>query len=457
MNTIIEKKPDELFKSLCVLAAQKSWGEARDAAEQLANRGAQGAWLDLAFDLADGLKSLYQVTDDLFSLGERSLSDTEIKTIEYARKWVGTQLNISAPTLIIEICAEGTPLHAITGINGFGFIAASENALQDKSLLVHEITHCSLMSRSLFLDEGLATLLQHRFNENEEFLQKQKYWDRPSLAALVETDWSNDPYFSKIIPTKSDSSDLSDQDLRVHELAAHLIAKIIKEKSLSFLVNNWASLKSQLREGRSAVVMKEIFSVDLWKIDTEFFVTKAAIINPPSDRSLTDVSVQVLAEEDKETAAIWLPFARVQAYRNDEGLVALIKLLIVLGNNREDPNAGSVYRSEALVAIDWSKSRNIDQMSIAIFNAYIYVLKLRSAGHAIAMRTNGIEAHKAFRELLSNYPENPSVIIASARTQIRSIHDFMPISDWREKLKNLHSDPLFSRAVEELLAHSRFL
>ncbi len=458
MDTIIEKSPNQLFKSLCILVANKSWQEARDVAEQLANKGAQGAWLDLAFDLADGLKNLFQVSEDLFSLGNAPLSTTEIENIIESREWVSQQLGTKKPTLLIDVCAEGTPLHAITGINGFGFIAASNSSLLDKSLLVHEITHCSLMSRAIFLDEGLATLLQHRYNNSEDVFKKQLYWNRPSLAGLIEADWSNDPYFSKVTPITNNSSDLSQHDLRVHELAAYMVDQMVQKTSLATIVSTWPTLKSQLREGKTAEVIKKLFSIDLWEYDHTFLKVSSPDITSPSDNdSLMSIATKALLNEDKKSAELWLPIARITAFENDKALEALIMLLITLGNNREDPVGSTAYRSEAMVAIHWASTRNIDEISKKLFNAYTYVLKLRSAGHAIALRTNGMKAHQAFQNLLENHPNNSLIIITSAKSQIRSVHDFMPIKDWREKLEKIKSEGVYANAADTLLNHSRFL
>ncbi|OEK07536.1 hypothetical protein A8C32_17215 [Flavivirga aquatica] len=459
MKTFIKQSPRQIFKSICVFSAQGLWFKAREVAEELTNRGASGLWLDLAFDLADGLRKIRQISSELFVLNNQALTLEEKNIIEEASYWVSDKLKQEPATLIIDVSLQGSPIHAITGINGFGFISASRSDLVNKSLMVHEITHCTLMSRSLFLDEGLATLFQDQVSD-EKLLIEPKYWDRPSLAALIEMDWSNDPYFSNILPTNKHASDPLKNDLRVHFLAATIVDLMIRKNSVTDLVKVFQQLKPQLREGRSPTVIKELFSIDLWQLDAEIINNTTLSFHPPSNNSIIGVASKILAEEDMEEAKLWLPTARIKAYESVEALIALIKILIVLGNNRKEPIKGLPYRTEALVAMNWfeSKSNNDHNETLDLIQAYKYVFKLRNAGHAIELRTIGTQASNAFKELLLKYPEQPQIIVACARAQIRIDYYLISQSEWTEKLKMVKSIPSYEKAVNMLIEeHSRFI
>jgi len=369
--------------------------------------------------------------------------------------WVSNKLNLPPATLIINVSPEGTPLHAITGINGFGFIAVSRSTLPDKSLLVHEITHCTLMSRAIFLDEGLATLLQYEANDLE-VPSALFYWDRPSIAALIEIDWSDDPYFAKIVPGVSNATGPLDNDGRAHNLGAYIIKTMIEKKSLKEVIQALPKLKTSLREGKSAAVFKEIFSLDLWAIDKKIIQDSSIEILPPSEDSLLQIAPRVMAEEDRDLAALWLPYARLMAYEDTDSLVAMIKLLILLGNTRENPNEGAWYRIEALAAMHWAETKNLNEITKDFFEGYKHVFKLRNAGHAIELRTVGVLASKAFEELLVKYPDNPEVIIATAKAQIKTDHEILPMEDWKKKLAEVSMNPVYENAVKLLLEHERF-
>jgi|GEM_PF-5130720 len=456
MKTLIKQSPRQLFNSLFTFASQESWFKAREITEELTNRGASGLWLDLAYDLADGLKKIIKVSDNIFVLNDKILEPQERIILEEACYWVTERLQLEIPILLIEISPEGTPIHAITGIDGLGYIAASRSSLNDKSLVIHEITHCVLMSRSLFLDEGLATLFQHQVN-NKNVSTEPEYWDRPSLAALVEMDWSNDPYFLKIIPNKNDSGDPLKIDLRVHLLAATVVDRIIQKNSLSQLVEAFQKIKPQLREGRTSAVVKELFSLDLWELDAEIIKNSSLLVKPPTNDSITEIATKILAEDNIEAAKLWLPIARINAFEDINVLIALIKILIVLGNTRKKPAEGLPYRTEALVAMNWLESKSNRNDELDIFKAYKFVFKLRNAGHAIELRSIGVQASNAFKDLLLKYPENPQVILASAKAQIRTEYDMISESEWTEKLKIVQVIPLFKNAIRILLEeHTRF-
>ncbi|WP_149626402.1 hypothetical protein [Aquimarina sp. RZ0] len=459
METLIEKTPRQLFKSLFVFAAQESWIKAREIAEELTNRGAQGLWLNLAFDLADGFKKITRLSDKLFLLGNNVLIPEEITLIEEALTWVQDKLQLPIPLLIIDICPDGTPLHTVTGINGLGFIASSKSDIKNKDLMIHEITHCNLMSRSLFLDEGLATLFQYQAL-NDKVLKEVKYWDRPSLSALVEIEWRNDPYFSRVLPANNYNSidHSSNSDLRVHFLAAFLIEKMIQKTSLNTLVQTFKKIKPKLREGRGAKVFQDIFSIDLWALDLEIIKSMEVAIKPPSNEATLEVATKALAENDEETANLWLPIARIKAYESNDDLIALIKILIVLGNRREKPSERAHYRTEALAAMNWLESKETNDRILDFFDAYKYLFKIRNAGHAIEIGALSAQASKVFKALLLKNPEDPEIIIASAKAQIRAKYDFISFSDWKEMLKKTKSYPQFKKAVDILKAeHSRFV
>lgn len=451
------RSPRELYEDLCYATVNESWVEAKSIAEELANRGAQGVWLNMAFDLADGLKKLTPYSKHLYFMGEEELSQKEIQTLQESQQWVSEQLNISSATIILDIAPEGTPLHAITGINGFGCVVASKSMLTNKPLLVHEITHCSLMSRALFLDEGLATYLQHEVN-GETLSNENTYWDRPSIAALLEIDWSDDPYFLKILNPIKDPSTLEEADLRVHHLAAYLVKTILEKNTISAFAKALTRLKAQLREGKSAEVFKTLFSVDVWEMDhTILKNSQPDIPKPSATETLTEIAASALAEENKEIAKLWLPYARVMAFDDKEALISLIKLLILLGNTRENPREGAPFRSEALAAMHLAESKGIDAKSQAFFDGYKHVFKIRSAGHTIELRSVGVIASKVFRDLLLKYPDDPEIIIATAKAQIKTDYDLISMEDWHQKLTPLASNPHYAGSANFFLKHERFV
>ncbi|MFT5892610.1 MAG: hypothetical protein ACI9Y7_002722, partial [Dokdonia sp.] len=410
-----------------------------------------------AFDIADGLKKLTPYSKYLYFMGEEELSQEEIQTLQESQQWVSEQLDIPSATIILDIAPEGTPIHAITGINGFGCIVASKSTLTNKPLLVHEITHCSLMSRALFLDEGLATFFQHEVN-GETVSYGQTYWDRPSIAALIEIDWSDDPYFLKVLNPLNDPSTLEEADLRVHHLGTHVIKAILEKNTISDFAKALPRLKAQLREGKTAEVFKSLFSVDVWEMDLAILKNSQPDISKPTDTdTLTEIAVSALALEDKEVAKLWLPYARIMAYDNTEDLISLIKLLILLGNTRENPREGSPYRSEALAAMELAESRGIDAKSQEFFDGYKIAFKLRNAGHSIELRSVGVLASKAFQDLLLKYPDDPEIIIATAKAQIKTDYDLVSMEDWHQKLTPLVSNPLYAGSAKFFLEHERFV
>lgn len=456
MKTLTEQSPRQLFKSICVFATQELWFKAREVAEELINRGASGVWSNLALDLADGLKKITQISDEIFVLNNEILTPLEKKTIEEASNWVSNKLKQEKPTLIIDVCTKEVPIHAVTGIANLGYISVNRTTLKDIPLLVHEITHCTLMSRSLFLDEGLATLFQDQVSD-KQLLEEPEYWDRPSLAALVEIDWSNDPYFLKILPSDEYDSDPLKNDLRVHFLAATVINRFLRKNSLPKLAEIFQKIKPQLREGRSPTVIKDFFSIDLWELDVEIIKNSTFSLDPPTHDSITEIASKILAEDDIESANLWLPTARVKAYEDTDSLIALIKILIVLGNTRNNPSEGATYRVEALVAMNRLESKSNDKEILNLFQAYKFVFKLRNAGHTIELRSIGVQASKAFEELLIKYPENPQVILACAKAQVRTEYDMISQSEWNQKLKTVKSIPLYENSVTMLLEeNSRF-
>ncbi|TCI93815.1 hypothetical protein [Tenacibaculum sp. M341] len=456
MNTLNSiQKPEELFTLLCEASANKQWDTARDIAEEITNIGAQGTWLDLAYDLADGLKTIYKASDHIFSV-ENPLSEEHTQLIIESQHWVSNTLNLPAPTLIIEVTADDVPTHAITGFNNFGFIAINSESIKNKSLLVHEITHCSLMSRALFLDEGLATLLEYKYKQTAIHIDETD-WNRPSLAAIIESDWSYDPYFSHIAPVETNFAEPIEGDHKAHKLAAFLVTKFIQNKGMEYVVTNWKKLKPSFKDGRTYEVIKNMFAVDLWELDATLYHFSETKYSSKTAIELLDMAKRALALGDKSIITPHLEELRLRAFQNLTSLNALVRALILFGINGNDDAKNKFYRTEALAAINWAKTRGCDEQDLRFFEVYTYVFKLRNAAHAINMRKIGTQTSLAFEKLLKDYPNEPEVLITSARAQIKTYYDMLPLDSWREKLTKISTHNLYGSAAEQLLNEDRFL
>ena len=460
MDTLenIKKTPRELFAFLCKMTAKEDWGVARDIADELANLGAPGTWLELAYDLADGLKVIFQASENVFSL-EEELSANQTELIIEAQEWVSNKLGLEIPTLVFELTSNDDGVHAITGINGFGLIIINEESLKEKSLLVHEITHCTLMSRSLFLDEGLATIFQNSII-NKNVILEEDYWDRPSIASLIESDWSNDPYFTHVVPVGIFNLGAPvEGDDKMHRLSAYLVQLLIDAKSIDYVVAQWSKLKPQLKDGRTAAVFQKIFGVNLWEIDANFISELNPIALIEEEKSFLDITTKALMEGDKIIVNPYLPTLRVKAFKSNDDLVALIKTLILLSFNDKDENKNKLFHTEALVAMDWAKDRGCNEKDLKIFDAYKYVFKLKGAAHVINIRKLGTQTSEAFEKLIKEYPNDPEVIITCAKAQKVSYYDMLSIEEWRGKLNDVvnKKDPLFYIAAKKLLNDPKYL
>ncbi|WP_010523076.1 hypothetical protein [Aquimarina agarivorans] len=455
-NTI--NKPSTLFAYLCHTAAKSEWETAKNTAEELANLGAQGTWLELAYDLADGLKSIYQASEKVFSL-EQALTKEQTQVINKAQTWVSDKLGLEIPSLVIEIVPDDTPVHAITGISGFGFIMISKKTIEDQSLLVHEITHCTLMSRALFLDEGLATLLEYEVKGvGLDVDVEQTYWNRPSMAAMIETDWTYDPYFSHVVPVETNFAAPIKGDNKVHRLSAYLVALFVESKGMSYVMANWNKLKPQLKDGRTYNVIKEIFDVDIWELDANFISkTKDEALLLTEQESLLYIATKALTNGERNLIVPYLKTLRIKAFESNENLVALVKTLILLGVNGDDEAEKKFYRTEALVAMNWAIEKGCNQRDLRLFEVYKYVFKLKSAGHAINLRKIGTQTSIAFEKLINDYPEDPEVIITTARAQLKTYYDMLPAATWREKLIQISKEEsIFTNAANKLLNEEKY-
>ena len=447
------QQPGVLFTLLCDMATQQDWDRSKEIAEALANVGAQGIWLELAFDLADGLREIYKADANIFSL-DTPLSQNQTQSIKDAQRWVSQQLGIPTPTLVIEVAPKDTPMHAITGISGFGFIIANAIDINIPSLLVHEITHCSLMSRSLFLDEGLATYMEHLFENKKVHIEKE-YWDRPSIAAMIETDWSHDPYFTHIVPVEANFSEPIDSDSRVHRLAAYVVGLFIEKKGMPYVISQWKKIKPQLKDGKAHQVIKELFDIDVWNIDIELQVNFCE--NMPIHQLNLALPTKALAEGNRSLVEPYLSPLRIHALYDTKVLVALTRLLILFGINGKDENTQKYYRTEALASMNLAKLNQCDEKTLRFFEVYTYVFKLRGTGHAINLRKIGTQTSIAFEKLLKDYPNDPEVIITCARAQLKTYYDMLQKKEWNTKLKEIQqNNSLFSEAASQLLVKSEF-
>jgi len=315
------------------------------------------------------------------------------------------------------------------------------------------------MSRSLFLDEGLATFMQYYWSDNLDAIRKPYCWDRPSLAAMIEIDWSNDPYFSIIFPESNIFNTSNNTRFRAHELASYLVYEIIKKNPLHTLASTWCLLKPKLREGRTHQVIKELFSINLWELDKTIWIDSSCNVKKPSTSiKLHDIALKAFADNDLETAEKWLPTARLETYlsNNLQSLKTLIYLLITLGKGKKKPVDRQLYKTEALVSIGLAESENIEQKFKDIFKAYKYVLKLSNTVHSIELRKIGTQTAKAFYELLEKYPDDPVVILAAAKCQVKSSFSFVSNETWKEKLKTVQTNSLLKDVASELIINETF-
>lgn len=450
------KQPGELFADLCKAATHQNWLLTKEIAEELANMGAQGIWLDFAYDIADGLKKIIQISDKIFSIGNE-LSELQIKKIKEAQLWVAQKLNAPISTLVIELESKETPTHAVTGINGFGFIITNETDINNTSILVHEITHCNLMSKSLFLDEGLATLMQYEVKK-QPILLEDDYWDRPNISSLIESDWSEDPYFSHVLPTevKPIREYNYNEGTKVHRLAAYIVKLLIDSKGFPFLVSNWPKLKPKLKQGQTYIVIKEVFNVDLWEVEANILKKNQFNKEIKGNSTVLNIGTKALAEGNKEIIIFNLKTLRIKAYESDDNLLGLIKGLILLGIN--DVNKDSkYYRSEALTLMNLAINKGISKKELQFFEAYKNVFKLKGTGHAISLRKIGTQTSRSFELFLNDYPNDPEIIIATAKSQLKSYYTILPFDVWKEKLLYVFNNhPFFAKAALTLLDDPKF-
>ena len=453
-NLDTARVPAEALKALCLEAADKKTGRLITLAEQLANMGLSGPFLDFAFDIATGTRQVDKVAEDIYVLDGKSIDTEACDTLVKANHFVSESLNVPHTVLVIDPCLAGAPTHALTGLNGFGVITADKNTLKHFPLMVHEVTHCALMSRLLFLDEGLATFMQNKAQADRETIESLltpfTSIDRPSLASLIETDWSADPCFEQIVSRRQELNETGP----IHLLGAFLVEKMVENTSLAEVASRFSALKSLAREGRAAAVFQELFNLDLWQLDKSITESNANLSTP---EEMAETASRILAENEVTLASQHLPSYRLAAMQYPEGALNLAKLLIVMNIKAEFDVSGYVYRSEFYSAIERARVSAVDSELMDFIDAHKPLMKfLGLSGNVIEKRSVGAKVFEALHQLLVRYPNNPEVVIAAAKGQKHSPYPFLDKDVWQHKLAQCAVNKNFGCAVESILSHEYF-
>jgi hypothetical protein len=336
--------------------------------------------------------------------------------------------------IIVEPGPPSIPTFVRIGRSGLAHITL-EPSLRDRSLvaaMVHEFTHAVASSGRALLDEGLATLLEHRLLEAPF---SPTWWERPTLPALLTADWSEDPHFESLCPPSPEAP---------YQLGAWLVERVWQARGSDALLKLFDQLRRNGRRADANAAIRELTGLDLYRLEVQ---------QRPEPRLADDDAVAILAYGDVSRARKALPIFRAQAvhWAQPQALGALARCAITAGMGRFDTE-GTLACAEGLAAIQslGSGAEPLLQAYRRLLDGFCY------STSPIERRVAGVHAVADFATLLRQHPEDPECLIAAAKAQTYSASDLLSREDWRSRLLALQTPDCFRHAASSLLSHERF-
>jgi hypothetical protein len=336
-----------------------------------------------------------------------------------------------APLALVEMLPAAAPTHVRVSGAGLAFIALGGATTDAPAALVHEFAHCVAISGLGFLDEGFATLLERRFQSIES---PGQWWERPSLGALLEMDWSHDPHFTALDAPDPDAPYL---------LAAWFVGQLIDLGGMGAVVTLLHRLRRRHAETRLAPLFRAGCGADVDALDAE--------LRPAPTGAAID-AVRLLADGDRAGAVAALPQLRAAAVHGVAGGgAALARAAITIGIQDFDAT-GLLARAEA----HWAIKAMDDAGVHPVLTAYRAILQSFDAPGPIEKRTAGVRAVDQFAALVRSGGADGETLIAAAKAQTYAPEAFLQVPDWRQRLAALGDDQRLGRIAARLLHHPRF-
>ncbi len=366
------------------------------------------------------------------------------------RTEIAQSLKVPCPTIIVKLCKGRSPFHLVGGMDGFGLLCLGMDNLQDKDLVAalrHEITHAILLTGNLFVDEGLATLMEHGFDV--DFREQIDQACTVDIRACLGCDWSEDVFFSALKFETLTSP---------HIFAASFIQSVLQITGMdgSDFIGLMRYHKSDLQSPLAYHVFKNVLGIDFLE-----FANDVPDLPEAKRETVLHQASTAFALGDVDLAFSIQPILRGLVASNQSRDVseklavefaayAKTSLCLALSQVKDS----HIFKAEAAYAIDQVKEHAIESPDAVLLTAYNTLLSGQNAKSPIDRNAANYAAAVQFSEALSTFPENVEIVLAVAKTQTylpdRSL---VNEGNWKDHLSPFVSHPRFGDLIRKLSSH----
>lgn len=382
----------------------------------------------MLLDIVDARRDCRKLAPELFVLDTCEGALTAAARAAYG--FVAAETGMTPP-IVLEALPASAPTHVRVSAGGLGHVMVG-SADAGAPALVHEFAHCVAISGVSFLDEGFATWLEARFDDRAIAIES---WPRPTLAALLEMDWQQDPHFEALAAHDADAP---------YRLAAWMAAALATASGCATLV---AAIHA-LRRRTSATDVAQLIAV---RCGVHPDALERDLVAKPVG-PLPDAAA-ILAGGEVTAARAALPMLRAATLHDvPGGCEALVRAALTIGITSFDAE-GQLARAEAMAGIRRLAARG---EVTPLLTAYALIISSFGAASPIERRATGARAAERFARLIDDDAHDAETLIAAAKAQTYAPAWFLPQAEWRRRLNDLSSDDRFGAAAGRLVVHPRF-
>lgn len=403
--------------------------------------------------LDDGLSAIGTAIDGLRDIEAANLPPRLSEFFEIAKSVrldVATAFSIMPPVVVINLNAGHCDFHMSGGTDGFGILNLSEMAIQDddiESALRHEFTHAVILTSNLFLDEGLATLME--YPEISSDVGQTLKSGFPDIRACLGTDWTQDPYLNALT---------HDYDGSAHVLAAAFIRYVLTAANLT--LGEWVAFASDQKAALTGPLAYRVIE-DTFGVSVNGFKTPAQTFSVERCETLHAESRNILAMGyvDKALAEIG-NYRQLAAFAETtnrvdmrvEHLAAYARVILCLALSPIE-NA-HLFKAEAHIAIEAVLKTAPETSIAALLGSYLDILKGQSAATPMDRNAANRDAADNFEAMLQLHGTCPEIVIAAAKTQTYLPDQCLaPASGWPSLIQPLQDDPVLGALARQLSQH----
>ncbi len=313
------------------------------------------------------------------------------------------------------------------------------------AVLVHELTHCSLLTGHLFIDEALAYYFESKLQQQNLLtsLVRNPRTHLLGLETLLRYNPSDDVFFNKLIPNNH---------LLVHAFGAHFIATVIARIGMPQTLALLRQLQAQPRKIAVTALVEHYCGCSLAVLELEMGLRPQSL-----EINYTTLTKDFIADNAQAVALSYQQFMQHRVSQRAHSQIqqaTALALLLSVAMGKAITNTLSRLEIEHITAM-FEAYEALDHHSAWYYlsRGLLYMLRALIEQQALESAMNFLEAEQDIALALSSGQDEPFIIAQIAKlTYHKLIHqqkDIQPVIDLYQQLEK---NPQFTQTVQPILS-----